>query len=124
MGGVLYHGRYFHLLEELRENFFRSIGQPYVDLTKQGIHLAVLESSQKFRSPIYYGDEVDGRIWFSDLRRTSFVANYQLILPVKSADPVHLAETKHACIAVQPDSGFKIAALQEKLLEGLKPYTV
>ena len=120
IGSVLYHGRYFNLLEEVREDFMRSIGSPYPDLVGNGMHLAITESRQNFLSPIRYGDVIEARLNFSEIRRTSFIARYELLSPAQVV--VHRAETKHVCIQLQAGNEFKIVALPEKLAAGLSRY--
>lgn len=122
IGSVLYHGRYFNLLEETREAFLREIETPYPELVDKGMHLTLTESRQRFLAPIRYGEEITARLTFTDVRRTSFVARYELYGPAELV--VHQAETRHACIKLQPNGAFKVVALPEKLLEGLNGYTV
>ncbi len=124
LGGVLYHGRYFNLLEEGREAFLRSIGLPYYELVRAGCHLAVTESRQVFQSPIRYGDELELELSFSEVRRTAFQADYCLFNLAAPDKPVHRAQTKHVFIRLKEGGDFKVEALPEKLLEGLKAYTV
>ena len=124
IGTVLYHGRYFHLLEEIRENFLRTVGLPYPELVRSSLHLAVTESRQNFHAPIGYGDEVEANLRFNQVRRTSFNAIYELFVPARSPKPVHQAETKHVCVSVDSARGFRVTHLPEKLLEELKRFTV
>lgn len=115
IGGVLYHARYFHLLEELREEYFISIGQPYSELVKQGLHLPLSEAKIKYIKPIRYGDPVIGHLKVELIGQTRILCTQELQGLENTI--YSKAETTHALVKVSKDgSTFK----PTKVLDYLK----
>lgn len=56
--GVMWHGTYFDWLEEGRINALSKAGINYVDLTKNGFELPLIDSSIKYISPLFLGDNI------------------------------------------------------------------
>lgn len=123
LGGVLYHARYFHIYEELRENFLKHLGFPYPELVREGCHLVVKESSQKFLKPVEYGQELSAELKILDLRKCSFSFEYQIFLSQEEKVLLHKAQTKHVFVKVNKDSKFGVSEIPNKLRNGLENYT-
>jgi YbgC/YbaW family acyl-CoA thioester hydrolase len=94
-GGVLYHARYFHLLEEIREAFLRSHHLPYFDLMQEGFHLPLISAEQKFIAPVRYGMEVHGRLAIESVTKVRCCLFYEL---TDKTNTLHLARTTLACV--------------------------
>ena len=90
LGGVLYHSNYFHIYEQIREDFLSKGPYPYPKLVKSNCHLAVVESRQKFIKPIYYGEAFKAELIFSEVKRVSVTAEYRLY----NENTLHLGQTK------------------------------
>ena len=56
--GVMWHGTYFNWLEEGRINALAKAGINYLELTKYGFELPLVNASIKYIQPIYLGDEI------------------------------------------------------------------
>lgn len=56
--GVLWHGTYFNWLEEARINALSKAGLNYINLTKKGFELPVIDLSIKYIKPLYLGDNI------------------------------------------------------------------
>ena len=56
--GVMWHGTYFNWLEEGRVDALSKTGINYVDLTKNGFELPLIDTSIKYISPLYLGDNI------------------------------------------------------------------
>tara|TARA_Y200000002_G_scaffold189_1_gene185 strand:+ start:50 stop:463 length:414 start_codon:yes stop_codon:yes gene_type:complete len=56
--GVMWHGTYFDWLEEARINALSKAGINYVDLTKNGFELPLIDTSIKYISPLFLGDTI------------------------------------------------------------------
>ena len=56
--GVMWHGTYFNWLEEGRVNALSEAGINYVDLTKNGFELPLIDTSIKYISPLFLGDKI------------------------------------------------------------------
>ena len=111
LGGVLYHGNYFRFYERAREEFLSQQHTSYADLITQGFHLAVTESSQKFSSPIYYGEEIKLELSSSEIKRTSVKLYYRLF---RNSELIHQATTTHALVKSEAGK-FKLARFPDTL---------
>ena len=56
--GVMWHGSYFNWLEESRICALSKVGLNYVDLTKKGFELPVIDTSIKYILPLYIGEKI------------------------------------------------------------------
>ena len=56
--GVMWHGTYFNWLEEARVNALSKAGINYVDLTKNGFELPLIDTSIKYIAPLFLGDKI------------------------------------------------------------------
>jgi acyl-CoA thioester hydrolase len=59
MGQAVYHGRYYHFFELAREALLREVGFSYPELVTQQFHLAVVETSCRYRQPVRYNDDIE-----------------------------------------------------------------
>lgn len=58
-GQGVYHGNYFHLFEQGREDFLREIGFPYLEFMNRRLHLAVVEVVCSYRKSLRYDDMIE-----------------------------------------------------------------
>lgn len=56
--GVMWHGSYFNWLEESRIYALSKVGLNYVDLTKKGYELPVIDTSIKYILPLFIGEKI------------------------------------------------------------------
>lgn len=56
--GIVYHSNYLIWFEVGRTDLFRNLGLPYTDFEEQGLSLAVVEASCRYRQPAKYDDEL------------------------------------------------------------------
>ena len=56
--GVMWHGTYFNWLEEGRINALSKAGINYLDLTKKGFELPLIDASIKYILPLCIGDNI------------------------------------------------------------------
>ena len=56
--GVMWHGTYFNWLEESRINALLEVGINYSELTKKDLDLPLINSSIKYKSPLFLGDVI------------------------------------------------------------------
>ncbi len=57
-GGGVYHGRYFAIYNQARDQFISDMGFPYQDLMAQGLHLAVAQINCQYLLPIRYAEKI------------------------------------------------------------------
>jgi YbgC/YbaW family acyl-CoA thioester hydrolase len=112
-GGVLYHARYFHLLEEIREAFLISHQLPYSEITKEGYHLPITHSEQEFLFPIRYGETITGYLAIPQVRKTRIYLYYELHNEMSC---VHRASTTLACVK-QDNTSFSPSRLPKNLAQ-------
>ena len=112
MGGVLYHANYFHLYEEAREKMLLENGLDYSELVKQGLHVVLTETSQKFIKPVIYGERYQLQLSVSELTNLTISFCYKLF---NNADTViNLALTKH-CLVRSTNNNFRVTKFPEHL---------
>ena len=56
--GVMWHGIYFNWLEESRIKALADVGLNYFDLTNNGYDLPLIDTSIKYKSPLYLGEKI------------------------------------------------------------------
>tara|TARA_A100001035_G_C27337693_1_gene301297 strand:- start:25 stop:444 length:420 start_codon:yes stop_codon:yes gene_type:complete len=56
--GVMWHGTYFSWLEESRINALLEVGISYFELIKKGFDLPLINSSIKYKSPLFLGEKI------------------------------------------------------------------
>ena len=56
--GIVYHSNYLIWFEVGRSELFRELGLPYTKFEEQGLGLAVVEASCRYRKPTHYDDEL------------------------------------------------------------------
>ena len=56
--GVMWHGTYFNWLEESRINALLEVGISYFELTQKGLDLPLINTSIKYKSPLFLGDKI------------------------------------------------------------------
>ena len=57
-GGVMWHGTYFNWLEESRINALLEVGISYFELAKKGFDLPLIDTSIKYKSPLFLGEKI------------------------------------------------------------------
>jgi len=93
LGGVLFHANYFHLLESTREAFLNEGGIPYPTIIADASHLAIAESHQSFKAPIFYGQSLQVKLWIEELKGSSVKVCYQIFSKGEKV-PLHEAWTR------------------------------
>ena len=56
--GVMWHGKYFNWLEKSRINALLDVGISYFGLTKKSLDLPLINTSIKYKSPIFLGEKI------------------------------------------------------------------
>jgi acyl-CoA thioester hydrolase len=114
--GVVYHSNHLIWFEVGRVEFFRQLGFSYRDMEREdGRFIAVAEASCRYRSPVFYDEEVVVRTRLKSVRERVVVFSYEL---VRAHDEKLLAEGQ--TIHVVTDSEMKTARLPEKYLRAFR----
>lgn len=92
--GVVYYANYFVYFEAARTALLRKEGKSCGDFEKEGVYIPVIEAYCKYKSPIFYEDEIIVNCWISEVKNASFKFEYQIL-----RDGKILAEgyTRHCC---------------------------
>jgi acyl-CoA thioester hydrolase len=76
--GVVYHANYLAWFEVGRGEYFRVLGQDYVEWEKQGIFLPVSEVFARYHAPARYGDLVTVQTWLEAVRSRGLTLGYDV----------------------------------------------
>ena len=79
--GIMWHGSYVKLLEDLREDFGRTFGMGYMDVYRTGFMTPVVHMSLDYKLPIRYEDGVRIRARYLECKAAKIVFAYELIKP-------------------------------------------
>jgi acyl-CoA thioester hydrolase len=111
--GVVYHSNHFIWFEIGRVELLRQFGFSYRDMEeKDGRFIAVAEAKCRYRSPVYYDDEVIVRTRLLNVRESVIHFGYELS---RASDGGLIAEGETTHIVT--NSQMKVAALPEKYLQ-------
>ena len=114
--GVVYHSNHFIWFEIGRVELLRQMGFSYRDMEdKDGRFIAVAEAKCRYRSPVFYDDEVIVRTKLLNVRESVIHFGYELC---RASDNGLIAEGETTHIVT--DSNMKVAALPEKYLQAFR----
>ena len=91
---------YLNYLEEARSEFLKQVGLHFHDFARLGVQLVIIEARVRYLSPARYGDEIEIRGAFTDVRPASLTITYALT-ETTSGRPVATAETRGAFVDAQ-----------------------
>lgn len=94
---VAYHTHYLVWCEVARTDHMRLRGVTYRELEDQGLRLAVVEASVRYRQPARYDDLLSVRCWVREIASRRVVFGYAIDRP---ADDALLATAQTALIAL------------------------
>ena len=116
--GVAYYGRYLDWFEMGRTELCRAYGKTYLEWEKEGILLPVVEAHCRYKTSLFYDDDIEILTSVKDLTNVSVVFLCQV---VRCADGKLAAEgwTRHAFV----DSSGKLLRKGNPLAEQMKQWT-
>lgn len=76
--GIVYHSNYLIWFEVGRSELFREINLPYTRFEEQGLALAVIEASCRYRKPAHYDDELEIVTEIAEMTSRSVTFSYQI----------------------------------------------
>ncbi len=107
--GVMWHGKYFDWLEEGRINALSKAGINYVDLTKNGFELPLIDTSIKYISPIFLGDAITIETIFNISKspkikiNSKFMSKSNKVLTIAEVNLVLINKNSFSIIRKRPD---------------------
>ena len=116
VGNHIYYGRYLHLLEEARGEFFRHLGTTFLDYQEQGIFFPVSEVQLKYFAFAEYDDELSIECWVISLKGARLGFGYR----ITKGEGVRIleGETLHGCV----ETDGRVTRLSAALKDCLQPY--
>ena len=110
--GVVYHANHLIWFEIGRVELMRQMGFSYRDMEREdGLFIAVVEATCRYRAPVHYDEEVTVRTRLKTVRESVIIFNYEL---VKAGTTTLLAEGETTHIVT--NSQMKVAALPDRYL--------
>lgn len=100
--GVAYHTHYLVWCEVARTDHMRRRGVAYRELENQGLRLAVVEASVRYRQPARYDDLLSVRCWVRDVASRRVEFGYAV---ERAGDNALLATARTALIALDTKHG-------------------
>ena len=107
--GVMWHGTYFDWLEEGRINALSKAGINYVDLTKNGFELPLIDTSIKYISPLFLGDTITIETIFKISKspkiniHSKFINKSNRVLTIAEVNLVLINKKSFSIIRKRPD---------------------
>ena len=107
--GVMWHGTYFDWLEEGRINALSKAGINYVDLTKNGFELPLIDTSIKYISPLFLGDTITIETIFKISKspkiniHSKFINKSNTVLSIAEVNLVLINKKSFSIIRKRPD---------------------
>ena len=107
--GVMWHGTYFNWLEESRINALLEVGISYFELTKKGLDLPLINTSIKYKSPLFLGEKITIESEFNIKKSprinviSKFVNNKDEILTIAEVNLVLIKKLNFSIIKKRPD---------------------
>ena len=107
--GVMWHGTYFDWLEEGRINALSKAGLNYVDLTKNGFELPLIDTSKKYISPLFLGDNITIETIFKISKspkiniHSKFINKSKAVLTIAEVNLVLINKKSFSIIRKRPD---------------------
>ena len=107
--GVMWHGTYFNWLEEGRINALLKAGINYVDLTKNGFELPLIDTSIKYISPLFLGENITIETRFKISKspkikiHSKFMNNSKKVLTIAEVNLVLIDKNSFSIIRKRPD---------------------
>lgn len=116
VGNHIYYARYLELIEAARNEFFRSLGSPFLHWQENDTIFPVIEAHLRYKSPARYDDllKIEVRVTGAERIRLNFA--YRI---TSQRDELILeAETHHVCTSLHE----KPKKLPPELVAMLKPF--
>ncbi|MCP3943184.1 MAG: acyl-CoA thioesterase [Desulfobacteraceae bacterium] len=119
-GGV-YHGKYFALYNQARDQFLSEIRVSYLWLMKQGFNLSVVQLQSVYLKPISYGEKVIVNTRVSWYRTKSLGFIQQMMAKDENSDAM-IIKNKVELNLVCTNSGGQAVLLPNRLIEAITTY--
>ena len=113
VGNHIYYGNYLAILEAARGEFFRSLGQTFLQHSEAGVIFPVVECALRYRTPARYDDTVTVETTVTLAKGARLNLAYRILN--QRGELVLEAETFHACTSLADKPQRLPASLAERL---------
>ena len=116
--GIVFFARYLYLFHDVYESFLTDIGHHISKAITDGNYIIPIKNCQaEYHRPMRHGETITGELFLSELRRTAFTTDCQLV----GTDKVVRATitSTHVCVNT---STMKPTALPENFRAALAEY--
>lgn len=100
--GVVYHANYLAWCEVGRTELMRVLGQPYAELERQGVVLAVSDAGLRYHAPARYDDLVRVETRLAEARSRSVTFRYTIFRCADDGSENRLVSAHTSLIALGP----------------------
>ena len=76
--GVMWHGNYLKYFEDGRESLGEKLKMNYVDVYSQGFVIPIVKIDVNYKSPIYFGEEIEVRTRLLKSRTAKIIFHYEV----------------------------------------------
>jgi len=107
--GVMWHGTYFNWLEESRIKALLEVGISYFELTKNGLDLPLINTSIKYKTPLFLGEKITIQSLFNIQKSprinviSKFLNKEKEILTIAEVNLVLIDKHNFSIIRKRPD---------------------
>lgn len=116
LGNHIYYARYLDLLEAVRGELFRSLGQPLLSWQEKGFAFPVIEVHLRYQRAARYDDELEVALWVTRLDRARL--NFGCRIRNQRGEAILEGETCHVCATLEE----KPRRLPPDLVAALAPF--
>ncbi len=115
VGNHIYYGRYLELLEMARGEFFRHLGNSFLQWQHDDAIFPVIESHLRYKAPARYDDLLQIELWMVELAGIRLSFEYEIR---RDQTVILHGTTRHICTSLVD----KPKRVPELLLHQLQPY--
>jgi acyl-CoA thioester hydrolase len=96
--GIVHHAKYLEYFEAARVEYMHRRGVSYLEWTKRGIHLPVVEASLRYRRSVKFDERVAVEATLAELGRATLKFTYRIVRDAAGAELVTEGATTLACV--------------------------
>ena len=96
--GIVHHARYIEYVEASRVEYMHRRGVSYLDWTRRGIHLPVVEATLRYRKSVRFDERIAVEAALTELGRATVKFEFRLLRDGPGAELVAEGSTLLACV--------------------------
>jgi acyl-CoA thioester hydrolase len=96
--GIVHHAKYLEYFEAGRVEYLRRRGVEYLEWTRRGIHLPVVEANVRYRKSVRFDERLAVETRLAELGRATLIFTYRVLRDAPSGDLVAEGSTMLASV--------------------------